>query len=445
MKRGWILFYSVLVEVVILAAICVVLWFVSISAVWKILIALGGLTGMIVLGFCLVYFWWASNNLYFTFVREGTAKIVVRAHRFHKALIRFKGYGFNDEWNVTPVLGDEDNKAPSEIWFKAGDQGNWIKDGERLDVIEVVDIDRGILRVRKKIPILRKRGRIEEIEMKKLVKGVKLYRPVRSRGKEGFFERFFGGLVYYGFWPLDDIFVYEFEWSGMIDSGELEPHPSEWLDYIFVKDDVYGCEVTKAEDKELMPLDIKLTLTVRIINPYKALFVIENWYETMINRVRPYVRDFITTDTYTNFTKNPIRIDIGVWERLEREGILDELVNRYGIDIRKIEVHAIDPEERFREATMRRVLALREKEEIITRARAERERLATVAQGEKKRIDTVYGAVASHGELGEKIRGYEALEKSTGEGAKWVIPVEVTRLFSRVLSGEQSHHRSRRD
>lgn len=371
MKRGWMLVVSVLCEIGILTVTCLLLRFLPLSLLPEIMIGLGGAIAAMVVGFLLIYFWWAPKNLYFTFVREGTAKVVVRAHQFHRALMRFKGHILDDEWSVIEAPG----------------------------------------------------------------------RGSRTRKKEGFF----GGLIPYGFWPLDDIFIYEFKWAGMTDRGELELHPSEWLDCIFVKDDVYGCEVTKAEDKELMPLDIKLTLTVRIINPYKALFVIENWYETMVNRVRPYVRDFITTDTYTNFTKNPIRIDIGVWERLEKEGILDELVKRYGVDIRKIEVNAIDPVEEFRKATMAKVLALRDKDRIITEARAERERLKTVAQGEKNRIDTVYSAVAAHGELGEKIRGCEALEKSTGEGAKWVIPAEVTRLFSRALPRKQSRSKPRRN
>jgi len=430
MKRGWILICSILLEVLVVVGTWLFTKFLPIPSVWQTALWITVIPEMIILGFCLVYFWWAPNNLFFTFVKEGTAKIVVRAHRFHKALMRFRGYAFDDEWNVTAtsILGDKGVATPNCIWIKLGDQGSWIKDGERLDVIKIIDPDKGILKVRKKIPVIRK-NRTEEIEMEKLVKDARLYKFIPRR-KEGFF----GGLVAYGFWPLDDIFVYEFEWSGMTDRGELEPHPKEWIDYIFVKDDVYGCEITKAEDRELMPLNIKLTLTARIINPYKALFVIENWYETMVNRIRPYVRDFITTDTYMNFTKNPIRIDVGVLERLKKEGILDELVNRYGVDVRKIEVNTIDPEEDFRKATMKKVLALREKEEIITRAEAERDRLNTVAQGEKERIDTVYGAVARHGELGEKIRGYEALEKSTGEGAKWIIPAEVTKLFSGVLS-----------
>ena len=384
-NRGWLLGYSIaIVVLVFLLVFYLEEWFsfiflflgatketpiigtllrtTTIGVFWK---TTTGTTLALFVGFLLVYFKWAPNNLFFTFVREGTAKIVVKAHEFDKVLMVFKNHMLDNEGNVVEVRG---------------------------------------------------------------------VKPEQSSSK----KRFLGGLKYYGFWPVYDIFIYKFEWIGVKENGELDFHPQEVIDYIILKDDVYGCLVKGAEDIELMPLDVKMAITIRIVNPYKALFVSENWYETTMNRIRSYIRDFITTDTYESFIKQKKRIDRGVWKRLQKEGILEELSGRYGVEIRKIEVVSIDPLEKFREATMAKVLALREKDAIITKARAEEERLAIVAQGEKRRINTIYSAIQSFNRLGEKVRGYEALEKSTDKGAKWVIPLEITKLFSGSEKKEHS-------
>ncbi len=371
-NRGWILVCSVWVELLVFVVICApLIWGLSevkngkldISILGTLLGIILGIVGMTIVGFVLIYFWWAPNNLFFTFIREGTAKVVVRAHQFRKAFIQFKGFVIDGPKKTVNVVSVDEKHQENDKWY--------------------------------------------------------------------------GGLRFYGFWPVWDIFTYKFEWIGVKENGEFDPHPKETLDYIILKDDVYGCRVEKAEDEELMPLDIKLTLTVRIINPYKALFVVENWYETMMNRVRPYVRDFVTTDTYAKFIKDNLRIGEGITKRLEKEGILNELLDRYGIDIRKIEVNAIDPVEEFRKVVMAKVLALREKDRIITEAGAEKQKLEIVAEGEANRIKRVYEEIERYGGLGKLIRLLEAIEKSPGQGAKWIIPLPgMAEFFSQVFPGQ---------
>jgi hypothetical protein len=172
----------------------------------------------------------------------------------------------------------------------------------------------------------------------------------------------FGGLRLYGFWPLDDIYIYDFQWTGIKEDGLIDPHPKKVLDYILLKDDVYGCRVEKAEDKILLPLDITAALTIRIVNPYKALFNVQNWNETVMNRVRPYIRDFFTTKTYKELVASDKRIGDEVYSRLEEEEILIEFQDRYGVDLRKIEVKDIDPGEEFRKATLAKYLGKKERE-----------------------------------------------------------------------------------
>lgn len=377
MKRGWILFYSVLIEVVILAVVCVVLWFAPIHTLWKMLIASGGFIGMMVLGFCLIYFWWAPNNLFWTFVPEGRAKIIVRADEARKILIQWKDH----------ILATESSE-----------------DGG-IDVGDIID------------------G----------------HTP----------KRFFGGLRFYGKWPLDDVYVYDFSWINMAQNGKVETHEREALDYVLLKQDVYLAVLSKAEDKELLPVDIRLVLTIRVINPYKAVFVIQNWLEAVINRILPAVRNIFTEDTYKNWISTEKDLAKRIIEHEETKKFLDEECKKgYGIEVKAIEVIDIDPGEDYRKATLAEYLAERDKakvvigaeaqkEKILLEAEAERERLKKVAQGEVQRIKKVYEQLKQFGKLGELVRTLEAMEKSPGEGSKWVIPLPgATDLISQVFPGK---------
>ena len=131
----------------------------------------------------------------------------------------------------------------------------------------------------------------------------------------------------------------------------------------------------------------------------------------LFRSVRPYVRDFITTDTYENIIISSKRIGPRIQDRLEEEGILEEFWRRYGVDLRKIEVKDIDPGEEYRKATLAKYLAEREKDKIVVEAEAE-----------SARLERVYSQIQKFGGLGRFIRTLEALEKSPGEGSKWVIP-----------------------
>ncbi len=69
---------------------------------------------------------------------------------------------------------------------------------------------------------------------------------------------------------------------------------------------------------------------------------------------------------------------------------------------------------------------------------AEQEKKKTIidAEAEKQRIAKVYGKILELGDLGKLIRTLEALEKSPGQGAKWIIPVpSMADLFSQVFPG----------
>jgi len=251
----------------------------------------------------------------------------------------------------------------------------------------------------------------------KVIKGRESYHP-------------FGGLRYYGMWPIYDVYIYNFKWTGVTEDGKVESHPKETLDYILLKEDVYWAKVEKAEDKNKVPLTLELLFTIQVVNPYKALFNIENWLEAVINRGRAQARNIITHDSYEKWIDNQLAIGEKITEQMGRE----EFLERYGIDIRKIEVKDINPPENIREATIAKYLAQREKEKIITEAEAE-----------EVRIKKVYKTVQSFGDIGKLIRVCEAAEKSPLAASLTVQAIPGIQEILRGIFGKSSETITRQE
>lgn len=275
--------------------------------------------------------WWglAPMNICFTFIHEGTAKIVVSGGEAVKTLIQFKGHKINSKGRVV-------------------------------------------------------------------------------KGEQG--ERLFGGLAFYGIWPLRDIYIYNFSWTAVTERGEIKEHRNETLDYIGLFDDVYWLQVVKAEDDELVPLDVEALVVIRIVNPYKALFRVQDWLEMVLNRVKPLLRKEISDFSYEALIQDRESLGKKIYDKAK--DLWSELEKDYGVKVLKLEVKEIDPPDDLRKLTLKKVTAQREAEVVKIQADAE-----------KGRIATVFGALEETGETGKLVRTLEALEKSPEKGSKWVVPL----------------------
>jgi len=83
----------------------------------------------------------------------------------------------------------------------------------------------------------------------------------------------------------------------------IKPAHQEKIDYIIVQDDIFYTFIGGAESKDLLPMDIQLLLTIRIVNPYKALFRVQNWLEAVQNQTKPALRGFAASKTYIDLIK----------------------------------------------------------------------------------------------------------------------------------------------
>lgn len=313
------------------SAIVATLFFIGGTKTMWIPIGLGiGVIGIIILFPLFVWGVLAPSNRFFTFVKEGTAKIVVKADQYNKTLIQWKDYTLDDEGNV-------------------------VKDGTR------------------------KKGRT--------------YREPRH---------LFGGLRFYGLWPLLDIYTYRLRWTSIRQDGAISPH-DEMLDYALLKDHLYLVKIDRAEDKDMVPLDIELLVTMRVVNPYRAIFRVQDWVEMVLGRMKPLFRQYVAENTFKQLVERKQQAGGELWERLLKTGEIKLFRNEYGIEVREggVEMKDITPPPQYQEAATRKYLAEREKERITVEAEAE----AT-------RLKTVYEMIQKFGDLGKLVRTLEAVEKS---------------------------------
>jgi len=277
--------------------------------------------------------------MWFTFVKEGTAKFIVRGDKFEKALIQWEGYTLDEDWNI--------------------------------------------------------------------VEGKEPWHPL-------------GGFRYYGFWPIFDVHVYKFRWTGVTEDGRIQ-HKEEWLQYVLLKDDVYLAQISQAEDKGLLPLDVDLFLTTRVVNPYKARFRVQSWLETIINRMQPLLRQYIAETRYEKLIGKEQAVGQEMWKRLNEAKLLEEFKNRYGVEIRAIELRQINPPEDYREITLKERTAKYEKRAKVVAASAE-----------AIRLEKVYSKIQKFGDLGKLIRTLEAVEKSPLAAS---LTVQAVPGLSEILRG----------
>lgn len=318
-----------------------------------------GLAAIIFSVIVLLYFL-AKNNLFFTFTEEGRAKAIMKYNRFHRVVMTYENYSLDYEWTVC----------------------------EKVD---------------------KKQGRNPQGETRAL-------RP------EPWFR--FGGLIWIGIPFIHSVYQYEFNWASFEQVAEdgmlvqkVIPHTKE-IDYILVQDDVYYSFVREAEAVGMVPLNVEMLLTIRIINPYRAFFRIQNWLEATQNRLKPALRDFTATKTFEELVAQTERTETSTTQKeeisrqfsefLSGSQIDENLRDDYGVLLKKAEIVNIDPAgdrgETYVAAATKGWEADKEKIKI--------EKLADAEVG---RIDRVYTKIQSYGDDGLFIRATEAIEE-TGRG-----------------------------
>jgi len=197
---------------------------------------------------------------------------------------------------------------------------------------------------------------------------------------------YMGGIHWLGLWPFTTRHTYKFKWSSLeekaTDNGKITKflhEKEEPISHIFVQADTYGSVVQSAECSDNVPVDVLYTITGRVVNPYKALFDVWRWLETVHNLLGPAIRVYIGTKTYsglrdtigqlpiafrnvedvntnvedlTSTTPNPPPAPgttsaqiLEDSQRLPRELeiVLKDIEDRYGFAISALKIESVDP------------------------------------------------------------------------------------------------------
>jgi len=253
------------------------------------------------------------------------------------------------------------------------------------------------------------------------------------------------GLRWIGIPWIYSVHSYGFRWVAF-EQGEQDgklvqktiPHEEKGLDYIILQDDVYYSFLRDAETKDKVPVDVDLLLTIRVVNPYRAMFRVQNWLEATQNQFKPALRGFIATTDFDELISRKeglareieelLQLGSGEGEGTAERTIGEYLERHYGVRVKKVGLVRIDPAgergEIYQEAASKQWEAEKEKD-----------RIEMLADAEVQRLERVYGTIARHGQTGEHVRTLEALERAGQGGNTIIFPLEILqKLFGKEKS-----------
>ncbi|MGB9743183.1 MAG: hypothetical protein ACPLW9_00470 [Minisyncoccales bacterium] len=219
---------------------------------------------------------------------------------------------------------------------------------------------------------------------------------IEPGGKKRMWGRIWGGLYFYGFWPIHKIHTYHHRWFDARFDAKGKMIMSlrdETLDFVLLRPVVYSLLVERAETKppERFAVTIKVLVTMRIINPYLFLFVAPpTAIEDILGRLAALIRGWIsdlTIDELLSLKGRANKIWYG-WQ-LKKEGLdgkewgfeeeekvgglkdeklIKETLLKWGLEVAEqgIDFYEINVEEQYQE-----VMAKRREEELKAEARAQ--------------------------------------------------------------------------
>ncbi len=278
-----------------------------------------------------------------------------------------------------------------------------------------------------------------------------------------------GGIQFYGIPGLHKIYDYRFRWNSLRqnpgknteESGGgiyFEPH-DYILRYVLFQSDIYYAKLEKAEDRRMLQLDVDFTIAVRVRNPYKALFRVQEWLEYTWGQILPAVRrtirhyydwideikfnesgEAVIEDSDEEAKEKADRMGRIIWEKLNEikytdgqgdpttdgaKSIIEKLFEYYGVQIDDFTMLRIDvagdKKGEFVEIATKVIKSLQN-------ARAKRIDFNV----EVERLQAVYGKIQGLGDIGALVRRLEAYEKSSEHGTVLVSAPELTKAAESV-------------
>ena len=232
-------------------------------------------------------------------------------------------------------------------------------------------------------------------------------------GKKTFLERIgLGGIFRIGWYKTRRIDEHSFIWDSVLPKGELKHHEGTFKD-MSLKEDTYGLFISKVESKESMvPIDVTVAVTARIENPVKARYRVADWLQNTLVLIEPMIVVFIAKmDNPRELIGNEGLMDI-FFKELQEDGLVERFINRYGVEVSRVNVVAIELDEDAKDAAKAKWTEERNAEALIVKKRGEGEAYR-VKLGQKEKADEeYYRMVQKFEKLGTDMQYFETARES---------------------------------
>jgi len=184
-----------------------------------------------------------------------------------------------------------------------------------------------------------------------------------QKGEKPQYPDFLGGLRWVSLLKplgIDKIYTRPMKYVKAFPDGSFEQRSDKKIDFILTGTQYqYGLRFESMADSNGLPLSGKMTMTAMITNPYKAQFLVKDWFDASVSRVLPRVREYISEHTYDQIINDhTVQLDADVFKTLNQVGpngepsIVFTVKDKYGLTILALETVSVDPPEVYRKATL---------------------------------------------------------------------------------------------
>lgn len=249
-----------------------------------------------------------------------------------------------------------------------------------------------------------------------------------------------GGLFFVGLWPFFKVRSYHFVWTSLLADNKPDPR-NEILQKILLRDDLYNAFLPSVEIANNLQVSLIMQMKIRTVNPYKAMFRIEKWLESVQQLIQSIFRGLVGGSRFEDIRGSREQIGQDLWSIFTRK-ICDpkgeDIERRYGIrvlvvyllDVKPIIGDENDPlsaqfkAEQFGHAAITK--AELEGKASLKKAEFAKRVAVTTAEGEALAIREKTQAVVEFGDLGKLMEYLKSMEKlGQGEGKIILLPASV--------------------
>lgn len=263
------------------------------------------------------------------------------------------------------------------------------------------------------------------------------------------------GIYWLGIPGVKEVFRYRFRWSSLESGATADPKvksSDETIDYFSLKRDTYVVLLKAAEDKHRLPLDILLLVTLRICNPYKAIYKVQSWLEATLNRLLPPVREYVAN---TDWETLQHQSEKAMREFLEGHSeTIREILDKYGVEVCNVQMVQVDisgseegrqklveaslkPWQAGLEAKAAAIKAGGEYNATLTAANATAQQVRITSEARVDAINRVAGAVKKQEETATILEALDALKVvGGGDGNVVIVPGSVLEVVRSLLGSK---------